>query len=255
LGSTKGGWRDDLDTSGAFIPEISGTVTSKWAKGGGPAGDELYNLVPAVAHTLRAEGADAIKILRTLRCEIGAEAFAEWGSRISDPLQSAPVLRTALLRAVKERGIPGARDGQIPRSLSGAIHDNEAPMQQLREDQESGRAPQGPEPPEQFAGESRSSLPVMSHEAASPEEIVHRLWSTPEGARLLQQALDQIQEVWRSIGVNDSDKEEMSSMRETGAGSGILRETLHATETGGDFGEVRKEVPGVISAVRRLTPR
>lgn len=36
---------------------ISGAVSSKWAKGsGGPAGDEVYNMV---AHTLRGEGFDA----------------------------------------------------------------------------------------------------------------------------------------------------------------------------------------------------
>lgn len=37
--------------------QISGSVSSKWAKGtGGPAGDECYNLV---THALRSEGADA----------------------------------------------------------------------------------------------------------------------------------------------------------------------------------------------------
>lgn len=53
-GSSKRGWSDDLDRSGAFV---AGTVSSKWAKGtGGPAGDECYNLV---AHSLRADGFDA----------------------------------------------------------------------------------------------------------------------------------------------------------------------------------------------------
>lgn len=58
--SQSGGFRTtDLDNSGAFIAErdISGTVSSKWSKGaGGPAGDEVQNLV---AHTLSAEGFDA----------------------------------------------------------------------------------------------------------------------------------------------------------------------------------------------------
>lgn len=53
--SQSGGFRTtDLDNHGALI---AGTVSSKWAKGsGGPAGDEVYNLV---AHTLRADGFDA----------------------------------------------------------------------------------------------------------------------------------------------------------------------------------------------------
>jgi len=39
------GSRLDLDGHGAYIPEIVGCVSAKWAKGGGPAGDEAYNLV------------------------------------------------------------------------------------------------------------------------------------------------------------------------------------------------------------------
>ena len=69
--NARGGFKTtDLELSGAFIPEIAhtltgeghdasedgtgrgiplitGTVTAKWHKGGGPAGDECYNLVPA----------------------------------------------------------------------------------------------------------------------------------------------------------------------------------------------------------------
>lgn len=91
-GGGKRGWSNDLDRSGAFIPEVVGTlsdgshygggvtdktpiqeesllvpsVTSKWAKGtGGPSGDECQNLVAVggffdqPTHSLRAEGFDA----------------------------------------------------------------------------------------------------------------------------------------------------------------------------------------------------
>ena len=58
-----GGLGTDTELDGGLVPciggagEIAGTVRAKWAKGtGGPAGDELYNLV---AHALRAEGFDA----------------------------------------------------------------------------------------------------------------------------------------------------------------------------------------------------
>lgn len=55
LGKNNSSHAADLET---YIAEkdVSGTVTSKWAKGsGGPAGDELQNLV---AHPLRGEGYD-----------------------------------------------------------------------------------------------------------------------------------------------------------------------------------------------------
>lgn len=47
IGSNQnGGLRLDLESSGAYIPDVSPTVTSKWAKGtGGPSGDEAQNLI------------------------------------------------------------------------------------------------------------------------------------------------------------------------------------------------------------------
>jgi DNA (cytosine-5)-methyltransferase 1 len=57
LGSNQtGGFRFDLDNAGAFIPEISPPVVSKWAKGGGPSGDETQNLVRAFRKATKAGG-------------------------------------------------------------------------------------------------------------------------------------------------------------------------------------------------------
>ena len=55
--------RNDLDTHGAYIPNLSPTVSAKWRKGtGGPAGDEIQNLVapltPWDAQTKRIHSAD-----------------------------------------------------------------------------------------------------------------------------------------------------------------------------------------------------
>ena len=53
LGShqTGSGQRYDLDHE-TYIPEVSGAVSAKWAKGtGGPAGDEAYNLVTVASGT------------------------------------------------------------------------------------------------------------------------------------------------------------------------------------------------------------
>ena len=53
LGShqTGSGQRYDLDHE-TYVPEVSGAVSAKWAKGtGGPAGDEAYNLVTVASGT------------------------------------------------------------------------------------------------------------------------------------------------------------------------------------------------------------
>lgn len=55
-----GGLGTDFECDGGLIPDVSPAITSKWAKGsGGPSGDECQNLIPEVAHTLRADGFDA----------------------------------------------------------------------------------------------------------------------------------------------------------------------------------------------------
>jgi DNA (cytosine-5)-methyltransferase 1 len=49
--------KNSLSSKSRLNPEVSGAVSSKWAKGtGGPSGDECYNLV---AHPLRGDGFDA----------------------------------------------------------------------------------------------------------------------------------------------------------------------------------------------------
>lgn len=61
-GSGSRGWAADTDRM-TFVPEVAKTLLAKGT--GGPAGDEVQNLVPAVCvtgeitHTLKAEGADA----------------------------------------------------------------------------------------------------------------------------------------------------------------------------------------------------
>lgn len=79
LGShAEGGFRNDLDSNGAFVV---GSVSSRWAKGtGGPAGDECYNLV---SHTLQA-----------------AHDASEDGTSRGTPLTVVPILEV------------GARTGQ-----------------------------------------------------------------------------------------------------------------------------------------------
>jgi DNA (cytosine-5)-methyltransferase 1 len=63
------------------VPEVSGTVSAKWAKGtGGPSGDEAQNLVTDVAHTLTGEGFDASEDGTGRGTPIVPQAYGMYGS-------------------------------------------------------------------------------------------------------------------------------------------------------------------------------
>lgn len=87
-----GGLGTDFELDGGLIvgggPDggcISGTVSSKWAKGtGGPAGDEAYNLV---AHALRAEGFDASEDGTGRGTPLVPISHPEWAVRRLTPLE------------------------------------------------------------------------------------------------------------------------------------------------------------------------
>lgn len=126
----------------------------------------------------------AAATLRALRDTVGAEAFAEWGSGILDPLQSSEVLRAWLhgssVRRAADEGKPGVDDGALSRA-------KELPAGELRllwERGPDGRSPQGRELAKQLAVELGASLPQLPHQGASERLQVRRL--TPREAERLQ---------------------------------------------------------------------
>lgn len=130
-----------------------------------------------------AQEADARKILHLLREEVGEEAFAEWRSRVLDPLQRPEVLRSPL------HG-PGLR--QAPCEEESAVDDGAPPRPeavpsiQLRDLWKNGpdrRTPQGLRLEEQLRRQSRQALPVVPPQG-SPWAQVRRL--TPTEAERLQ---------------------------------------------------------------------
>jgi DNA (cytosine-5)-methyltransferase 1 len=105
-----GGLGTDFDCDGGLIAPA---VTSKWSKGsGGPAGDECQNLV---AHSLRAEGFDAIEDgtgRGTPLVPVGADCYngtitgdiaATMGTRGSSETASGPLLLEAAVRRLTPR--------------------------------------------------------------------------------------------------------------------------------------------------------
>ena len=139
-------FRDDLDTS-AYIPEVTpNAISAKWAKGaGGPAGDEIQNLVairPAqtsanghgiaedVAHTI--DGANGQAIAHTLSAD-GFDASEDGPGRGTQLMASgASVRRLTPVECERLHHFPDGRtdwaDGPRLRSLGIRDHKRHYPI-------------------------------------------------------------------------------------------------------------------------------
>ena len=137
------------------------------------------------------------QILRVLQETYGTQAVVEWGIAILDALQQAEILRNG----VYESGVSGEAETR------NELDDNTLPrpefaarwiMRSVREQQECGCTPQGREPAEQRTVEPATAMPELSLESAQTAREMFNMWQSGQGLGLLQQALSQIQEIWKS---------------------------------------------------------
>ena len=136
-------------------------------------------------------------MLRVLRETYGAEDLVKWALGVLDALQQAEVLR----QGVHESGVSGeAKNG-------GKLDDGSLPcpsvvagwlLRDVRVEQERGCTSQGRESEEQRFEQSPAPLPELPYESSQAAAALFDLWESGEGLGLLQQALHQIQEVWKS---------------------------------------------------------
>jgi DNA (cytosine-5)-methyltransferase 1 len=158
-------------------------VAKSLNSGGGKPGQGYPAVLMNGANHASAQEADARTLLRELRQQVGAEAFAEWRSGILDSLQCPEILRQAMhgcgiRRAAREAG-RWLDDGALPCSES---LPNDA-LRSLWQDGPDGCSPQGRELAQQLAEQSGTAMPVLSHQN-SPPLSVRRL--TPREAERLQ---------------------------------------------------------------------
>ena len=163
-----------------------------------PESDTLYNKGIA---TLKEGNASAQEtypgtLLRTLRQEVGEEAFAKWGLGILDSLQQAEVLRQAL-HGFSIRPAAFSRSWVVYCALSRSESRSGWLLQSLREAGCERCASQGWEPSEQLAGELGAYLSELSQPGAQAGRFMRDLWWAAQGAGLLRQALSAVQEVGR----------------------------------------------------------
>lgn len=187
---------------------------------------------------------DAREVLSALRQTIGAEAFAQWGLGILGSFLPAEVLRQAV-HGSELRPAPFSRDWLVYCSLPRAEAGAEGAMQSVREARREGRTPSRREPSKQLARQLGTYLSKLSQPGASVTSVMRDLRRADEGSRLLQQALDQVEEAWRSACLPGPAKEAVlrGGVQRDGARQGDVRSSLHA-------GEARQFACGV----RRLSP-
>jgi hypothetical protein len=217
--------------------------------------------------------ANAGTLLRRVREEIGAEAFAEWGLGILDSFQSPEVLRSAL-HGIELRQATFSRRWIVYCALSRQEASAEGAMQSLREACGNGCPPQGWELLKQLAGQLGAYLSELSHPGAQAERFMRDMWRASEGLGLLRQALSKVQEIRRPSGnqrqsvrsdpqgggATPREGMQGSGMRGEISRGGILRETCPASkereigECGSNQKRVNKEgVDYPPFQVRRLT--
>jgi DNA (cytosine-5)-methyltransferase 1 len=187
---------------------------------------------PAVAHALRGEGFDAsedgtgrgtplipvetlpqqgydafhastqetnaVATLRTLRSQIGEEAFAAWGLGILDSLQPQEVLRSRL-HGLGIRCATFSRSWPIDCAISRKEDRATWAMQSVREAQGEGCPSPGWQLPQQLAAELGAYLSELPRPGAQTEKFVRDLWLAGEGIGFLREALSAFQEARRSI--------------------------------------------------------
>jgi hypothetical protein len=163
-----------------------------------PADDTLYNkgFVTLKEGNASAQETYPGTLLRALREEVGAEAFAKWGLGILDSLQQAEVLRQAL-HGLSIRPAAFSRSWVVYCALSRQEDGSGWLLQSLREAECERCSSPGWEPPEQLAGELGAYLSELSQPGAQAARFVRDLWFASEGLGLLQQALLAVQEVGR----------------------------------------------------------
>ena len=141
---------------------------------------------------------DAGTLLRTLREEVGAEAFTQWGLGILDSLLPAEVLRSRLHGCGVRFSTDFSRRWLVYHALSRPEAHSEGLVQAMREAEREGRASQGWRPSEQLARELGAYLSELSQPGPQAARFMRDLWEATEGLGLLRQALSAVQEVGRS---------------------------------------------------------
>jgi hypothetical protein len=141
---------------------------------------------------------NAVALLRSLRKEIGEEAFAAWGLGILDSLQPQEVLRSRL-HGSGIRCATFSRSWPIDCAISREEDRAAWAMQSVREAKGEGCPSLGWQLPQQLATELGAYLSELPCPGAQTERFVRDLWLAGEGIGFLREALSAFQEARRPV--------------------------------------------------------
>jgi DNA (cytosine-5)-methyltransferase 1 len=162
--------------------------------------------IGGTAETLQHQGYDAfhastqetnaVATLRTLRSQIGEEAFAAWGLGILDSLQPQEVLRSRL-HGLGVRCATFSRSWPIDCAISREEDRAAWAMQSVREAKGEGCPSLVWQLPQQLATELGAYLSELPRPGAQTERFVRDLWLAGERIGFLREALSAFQETRR----------------------------------------------------------
>lgn len=142
--------------------------------------------------------AGPVETLRTLRAEIGEEAFSAWAAGVLVSFQPEEVLRQAL-HGAGVRLPAWSRNWLVYCTLALPKDRASGAVQSVRESAGEGCASQGWQPQEQLSRELGAYLSELPRSGASAEGIVFCLRQAGEGSRLLQSALSAVEKLGRPV--------------------------------------------------------
>jgi len=159
--------------------------------------DNSETRTPTLIVERRIDAGTQDQVLCLLFETYGTEEVVEWGINVLASLQQAEVLRQRMHESCVQSQAKSRKeldDGSLPCPELVA----EWMLRDMWEREECGRSSQGWESAEQQHREPTKSLSELPHESPSSCKEMFDMWKKGKGIWILQQALLEIQEVWKS---------------------------------------------------------
>lgn len=173
---------------------------------------EIGNILEERGDYYSAETRD--KVLRILWEAYGEASLVEWCLGVLDSLQQEKILRQGMhegrvpRKTEKEHGQLGNASRPIPQDVAKWL------LRVVRQNGENGCSSQRSELFEQQCGKPSAFVPKLSQFSTQTPGELFDMWRSGEGLWLLQQALSQVQKIWRSsMGEREKGGDAMRAIR------------------------------------------
>ena len=175
------------------------------------------------------EKVGSVQDLSAMRRDVQADNFSERSPRGADGVSDSEVLQPCVPSEITESAErPEAWRSAAPRQETGPPNDSEDRMREVRPNESPGSSPSRRDRDQQSPQQPSGVVPVVSSQGAQECGVQSSgVRESVQWSRILQQALPQIQEVWRSV-----DNEIKSAL-----GSSESSDLIHCLVGGGVMGD------------------